>query len=98
MASERLRAEFRSLVEQWRRDTHHFSQISKKVTHPAYFRIMGMGERAIPLLLEELRDRPSHWFSALKAIANFDPVPTGASPAMARDAWLEWGRKNRLID
>jgi hypothetical protein len=66
--------------------------------HPAYFRIMGMGERAVPLLLEELRDHPAHWFSALKATANIDPVPAGSNPLMARNAWLEWGRKQRLID
>jgi len=96
--SEQLRSEFETLTEQWRKDTHHLSQVSKKVTHPAYFRIIGMGEAVVPLLLEKLRDRPSHWFVALQATANANPVADGASPAQAREAWLEWGKSRGLID
>lgn len=96
--SEQLRAEFEQLADHWRRDTQHLSQISKKVAHPAYFRIMGMGEVAVPLLLEALRDRPAHWFAALQATANANPVIYGANPAQAREAWLQWGRSNNLLD
>jgi hypothetical protein len=96
--AEQVRTEFSLLAEQWRRDTQHLSQISKKVAHPAYFRIMGMGERAVPLILEALRDRPAYWFAALKATANVDPVPVGANPSVAREAWLDWGRKEELVD
>ena len=98
LRAESLRAEFTPLAEQWRRDSQHLSLISKKVMHPAYFRIMGMGEAVVPLLLEELRDRPSHWFLALKSTANVDPVPPGGNPASAREAWLQWGRTEGLID
>ncbi len=94
----RLRTEFTNLAEQWRKDTQHLSLISKKVSHPAYFRIMGMGDAVIPLLLEALRDRPAHWFAALRATANIDPSPINANPAEARDAWLRWGKDNGLID
>jgi len=96
--SERLRPEFTVLAEQWQRDTPHLSQISKKVLHPAYFRIVGMGEPAVRLLLEALRDTPAHWFVALKATANFDPVTPGSNPAAAREAWLGWGKSKGLID
>src|SRR5690349_5293357 len=54
LQAERLRPEFNTLAEQWRRDTQHLSQISKKVVHPAYFRIVGMGQSVVPLLLEAL--------------------------------------------
>jgi hypothetical protein len=96
--SERLRPEFEALAAQWRRDTQHLSQISKMVVHPCYLRIIGMGEPALPLLLEELRDRPAHWFVALQSIANTDPTPKGSSPAVARDLWLAWGRTQGYID
>jgi hypothetical protein len=96
--SERLRLEFEALAEPWQRDTRHLSQISKKILHPAYFRIIGMGEPVIPLLLEALRDRPAHWFAALKATANLDPVTPGSNPSAAREAWLKWGRSKGLID
>jgi hypothetical protein len=96
--AESIRPEFARLAEEWRIDTQHLSQISKKVLHPAYFRIMGMGEPATPLLLEALRDRPAHWFAALRAITNIDPASPGSNPSAARDAWLDWGRKHGLID
>ena len=96
--AESLRDEFQHLSDQWSRETQHVSQISKKVAHPAYFRIMGMGESVVPLLLEALRDRPAHWFAALRATANIDPAPAGASPSAARDAWLKWGESQGLID
>ena len=95
---EQLRAEFETLAEQWRQDTQHLSVISKAVSHPAYFRIMGMGDAVVPLLLEALRDRPAHWFAALRATANVDPSPVNANPAEAREAWLRWGRDSGLID
>jgi hypothetical protein len=97
LETERLRAEFNTLAQQWRRETQHLSLISKKVVHPAYLRIIGMGKPAIRLLLEELRDRPSHWFVALKFVANVDPVPHGGNPSRARDAWLEWGRSEGFL-
>jgi hypothetical protein len=94
---ERLRPEFNALAERWRRDTQHVSLISKKVAHPSYFRIMGMGRAVVPLLLETLRDNPDHWFAALKATSNIDPVPAGSNPSAAREAWLTWGRSEGLI-
>jgi len=98
LETERLRPEFTNLAEQWRRDTRHLSLISKKITHQDYFRITGMGKPVIPLLLEELRKRPAHWFAALRATANVDPSPDGATPLQARDAWLKWGKSQGYID
>ena len=96
--TERLRSEFVALAEQWRRDTRHLSQVTRKVAHPAYLRITGMGEAVVPLLLEELRERPAHWFAALRATTNFDPSPAEANPSQAREAWLEWGKSQGYID
>jgi hypothetical protein len=95
--SDTLRAEFEALSKQWRRDTRHLSLISKKIVHPAYLRIIGMGEAAIPLLLESLRDSPSHWFDALRATANTDPSKPEDTPSQAREAWLLWGTENGYI-
>jgi hypothetical protein len=90
--TEQLRQEFTALAAQWRLETQHLSQISKKVLHPAYLRISGMGSPVLPLLLAELRERPAHWFVALRAIANTDPARTATNPEEARQAWLKWGR------
>jgi hypothetical protein len=96
--AERLRREFTALAKEWHRDTQHLSQISKKVAHPAYLRIVGMGEAAVPLLLEALRDNPAYWFVALKSITNVDPAPDVQNPSSTREAWLRWGRAEGLID
>ena len=64
--------------------------------HPAYQEIIGMGERAVPLLLAELRREPDDWFWALHAITGANPVPA-ASRGNARtmaEAWLRWGAEN----
>jgi hypothetical protein len=80
LKTDHLRAEFEALSKKWYRDTRHLSLISKKVAHPAYLRIVGMGEAAIPLLLEALRDKPTHWFVALRATANTDPSSPESNP------------------
>ena len=93
-------AMFRELADQWRRETGVYSSISKKVQHPAYLRMIALGEEALPLILRELRDRPGYWFPALQAIANENPVPVGehADPKKARAAWLQWGQERGLIE
>lgn len=98
LEAERLRPEFTVRAERWRRDTKHLSIISRKIAHEDYFRITGMGKPVIPLILEELHKRPAHWFAALRATANIDPSPEGATPSQAREAWLEWGKSQGYID
>ena len=98
LRAEQFRVEFEALNKKWQRDTKHLSLISKKITHPAYLRIMGMGEAAIPLLLEALRDKPAHWFAALRATTNIDPSPPEGNPSKSRDAWLDWGRSQGFIE
>jgi len=98
-AATRL-ASFRLLADQWRRETGHYSSITKKVAHPAYQQIIAMGMPAVPLILNELAARPAHWFTALQAITGATPVEAAESKDLrsAARAWVDWGRKGRLID
>ena len=92
-ANEEEPAQFHSLAERWKNETAHLSNIAKKALHPAYQEIIGMGERAVPLLLAELRREPDDWFWALHAITGANPVPAesrGNLQVMA-EAWLQWG-------
>jgi len=89
-----IERQFNELATQWESETGMLSVLSQKVLHPAYQRIIGMGEKAIPLLLKELEREPNHWFWALKAITGANPVKPenrGRVKRMAQD-WLEWGR------
>ena len=65
----------------------------------SYRKIVKMGRRALPLIMEQLEaemEDPDHWFMALSEITGEDPVPEkdyGKTLNMA-EAWLEWWRKN----
>jgi hypothetical protein len=85
---------FEQLAQQWKAETALLSDLSKKSMHPAYQRIIGMGQDALPLLLKELESHPSHWFWALRSITGANPVKPenrGRIKRMAQD-WLAWGR------
>jgi hypothetical protein len=87
-------ARFRALVRQWKDATAYLSSITDMSMHPAYQQIIGMGEPALPLLFEELRRDPDHWFWALKSITGEDPVAPGDHGKLDRmtHAWLEWAQ------
>ena len=87
---------FLELAEQWRRETGMMSLVSKMSIHPAYQRIIGMGQAVVPLILRELEQEPDHWFWALQAITGANPVRSeqrGRLKQMA-EAWVQWGREN----
>jgi hypothetical protein len=84
------RQRFQDLVRQWKEATLFLSSITDMAMHPAYQQIIGMGQEALPLLLEELRREPDHWFWALQAITGVNPVPTQDQGDITRmtQAWL----------
>jgi len=90
--------EFAELAVKWKEETAGSSSISKKLLNLSYLRIIAMGEIVVPLILQELKHSPDHWFVALKAITNADPVANGANFDQAVNAWLKWGQNQGLID
>ena len=88
---------FQELADQWRRETAHLSLAIKKVMHPAYQRIIGLGPGAVPLILRELQRRPGHWFWALNAITGEDPARPEDTISEAAHAWLRWGKEHQYI-
>ena len=94
----KLRRTFRQLAEHWRRDTRYVSLAKKKVLHPAYQRIIGLGPQALPLIFEELRQRPSQWFWALECITGEDPAKHSSTFKEAVEEWLAWARQNGYPD
>jgi hypothetical protein len=87
---------FRDLAETWRHDTATSSSALQIATHPAYLRIIGLGNAVIPFILADLEERSSHWFLALTALTGVDPVEVqkrGRIREMTQ-AWLNWGRRN----
>lgn len=88
-----LRTYFSALVQWWREGTEFLSSPGEIASHPAYQLIIGLGEAAVPLILEELRDRGGDWYIALRRITGASPVPEGAarSSEAVRQHWLDWG-------
>jgi hypothetical protein len=92
-----LEETFNSFKEQWREETGHISSVSRKAMHPCYQRIIGLGLQAIPLILQELQERPADWFWALNAITGEDPVHEDDNFDQATQAWLDWGKSKGYL-
>ncbi len=89
---------FRALVRKWKEDTQFLSSITDMAIHPSYQQIIGMGKDALPLLVDELRREPDHWFWALEAITGENPVPVTDRGNVAKmtQAWLNWAEQQGL--
>jgi hypothetical protein len=94
-----VRQEFGQLVSRWKADTTFLSSDTDIVLHPAYQRIMGMGERVLPLIFQNLRDEGGNWFWALRHITGENPVSSGdiGKSKRMKEAWLTWGRERHYL-
>lgn len=90
---------FERLRDQWISETAFESSISRMVANPAYQAIIGMSWDVVPLMLEELRREPQHWFWALRAITEVDPTPIAARGNLVdmSECWIRWGIARNLI-
>ncbi len=95
-----VEAEFARLAAEWTADTRFFSAVDQIIMHPAYHRIIGLGKRALPLILQELQKKPRWWFWALKSISGADPVPAEdrGDVGKMREHWLNWARNQGLLE
>jgi hypothetical protein len=95
-------AVFDQHFKQWKRDTGASSDIAKIITHPSYYRIIALGERALPFVFKSLQEGTGPWFVALDAMtahiqsAPYRPV-FRASARQLREEWLDWGRKHGFL-
>jgi len=62
VAASDPRQRFQRLASKWRDETSHLSSYTDRVLHPAYQEIIGMGDVAVPLLLQDLREQGGHGF------------------------------------
>jgi hypothetical protein len=90
-------AQFAQLLLEWHKERGITSSITKMAMCPSYQKIIGMGEKAIHLILRQMEnegDEPDMWFWALRVLTNTDPVPEDARGNIVRmsQAWLNWAR------
>ena len=91
--AQNIRQRFTKLAQRWRAETLYSSVLEDKLAHPAYQEIIEMGEDVIPLILDELRKRPSHWFQAIDSIVGRPILPEDFSGGFADAvaAYEQWG-------
>jgi hypothetical protein len=93
--------QFRELTLLWKSDSRIRLSSSMQVIcgHPAYREIVEMGEVALPLIFDELKRAPDHWFVALHEITGASPVlecNRGRMDGMTDD-WLRWGLEHGYV-
>jgi len=94
---KKLQEEFHELASTWYRETGKMSSAEQMVLHPAYQKIIGMGEDALPFIFKELKRTKGHWIWALAIITRDDKAKPGMKFREAVDAWLAWGQSNGYI-
>jgi hypothetical protein len=94
-----VRERFQQLSAEWKERSRHLSNTAQMAMLKPYQQIIGMGERALPLILEELQREPDHWFWALEAITHENPVPPEAAGKLRQkaEAWIAWGKRQGYL-
>ena len=94
-AKDALALEFAELADGWKHRTMYVSSAHDEAMDPAYQRIIGMGERALPYIFADLEKGGSGWWWALTSITGADPIPPedAGRVSLMRDHWLNWGRE-----
>ena len=88
---------FQTLIALWKRERGASSSLSDFIMSPSYQSIIGLGEKAIPMILRQMETegaRPDHWDWALRSITREDVVPEsewGDTRAIAA-RWKRWAR------
>jgi hypothetical protein len=88
---------FRDLADRWERETSHVSSITKRVMHPCYQSILGMGPNVVSLLIRDMQENRRDWFWALQHLTQENPVSARDAGNLDKmiAAWVGWERKQR---
>jgi hypothetical protein len=94
-----LEEQFRQLADEWKEQSRFLSNTAQMAMLRPYQRIIGLGPKVVPLILEELRREPDQWFWALEAITGENPVPSEVSGRvkLMAQAWVEWGIESEIL-
>jgi len=97
LVPKELEEQFCDLVATWEEDTQFLSSIPRIVAHPAYQRIIALGEPVLPLIFRDLHNRQSLWFWALRYITGEDPVGENQAGKAAVAEWQQWGKSRGYL-
>ena len=92
-----LALRFNALVQRWKEDTAHYSVVARRFQHESYKQILELGPDVVPFILEELRQNPDRWFSALAQLTGANPAEHAKTFYEAVDRWIAWGIQNDYL-
>jgi hypothetical protein len=89
--------EFNQLLNRWKSETAILSTTREMMELESFHRMVNMGDRIVPLIVEELKTQPGFIFLALHLITGENPVPPQARGRVPEiiNAWLSWASRNR---
>jgi hypothetical protein len=97
MTKQQVETHFVRLAAEWKRETRLSSSITEKLLHPAYLKIISLGELAVNSILREMLSEYGHWHTALTAITWENPTEPNMDSQEVREAWLKWGVENHHL-
>lgn len=91
-----LISEFESLKYNWIEDTKISSSLSIIYNHPAYKKIIEMGEEVLPLIFHDLLKNDNFWFKALRDITgvNLTNKENQGKFHILKQDWINWAKNN----
>jgi hypothetical protein len=94
-----VEATFAQHAEKWESETTHISSPAKRIMHPSYQAILGMGEAVVPFMLRDLRDNRHAWFWALSYLTKENPIGPDDAGKMDQmiSAWVQWGKIKGIL-
>jgi len=96
-----LEQRFIEQADKWENETKYISSVTKRVMHPSYQAILGMGRDPgiVPILLRDLQKNRRPWFTALSYITQHNPINPQDAGKMDKmiSAWVNWGKDKGLL-
>lgn len=89
-----IQKRFRELADKWYEEIGGDSSLTRINSNLNYLRIIKLGERVIPLIIEELEKEPAPWFLALQVLSERDDIgqDTPGDFSKITKAWLDWSK------
>lgn len=87
---------FKLLKAQWLENTITSSSYTEIISDEAYQKIIAFGWAIVPYIFESIRKEPGHWFAALQAITDANPIDESESGDIEKmtTSWLKWADKH----
>lgn len=92
-----LKSRFNQYLKNWVYETRFLSNINGIVKNKNFQNILGMGERAVPFILDDLKYNPTNLVWALNMIYDRKISDGFLTIEDASKQWVKWGVANQII-